>query len=169
MSTPKVLDLVRSCGECPHYHYYSGGSYECKLVGQIVRDKSDIAPFCPLAEYPSKKLADLSFTLEKMQANDTTSFLVKLFMHIASRLKLSVSADYMKLDIPYGNDQVITLRPDAIRGVKVLFGLEVEFVGDDNKKTFVLHLDIKDPVLIEKEYYLKTGEGPFEINHQLTS
>ena len=49
---PKILKLIHKCKDCPHWHYYSGGAYECREAERlpIHPDKGNEAPptWCPL-------------------------------------------------------------------------------------------------------------------------
>lgn len=54
---PKILKLIHKCKDCPHWHYYSGGAYECREAERlpIHPDKGNEAPptWCPLPNYPT--------------------------------------------------------------------------------------------------------------------
>lgn len=92
MPTPKVVQLVTSCGGCPNKGYYSGGASQCKLTEEIIQDMSSIAPFCPLADFPSKKLADMEATIGLLRDPNKRSLSMAILAYVAARLKTTVSA-----------------------------------------------------------------------------
>jgi len=57
MSSARIVGRVRSCGECPKRAYWSGGKYECSVIGQPLTDTSGIPAFCPLPLDPSALMA----------------------------------------------------------------------------------------------------------------
>ncbi len=51
MAVKVIQKFVRSCSECPHFQYYSGGMYECDLTDErMKKDEAEerIADKCPL-------------------------------------------------------------------------------------------------------------------------
>lgn len=92
MPTPKIVQLVTSCGGCPNKGYYSGGASQCKLTDEIIQDMSSVAPFCPLADYPSKKLADMEATINLLREPNKRSLSMAILSYVAAKLKTTVSA-----------------------------------------------------------------------------
>ena len=160
--------MVRCCGECPNYQYYSGGSHICTLVDQFVRNKEQIAPFCPLSDYPSKIIADLSETVRLAQGAQKINFSAVMMSYIASYLKLNVEASGRGIVIPFGDDKEVTLDFSWITEVSVDRGFIVKF--SDNGKAFELIIDTQNPVLKEEtESPEGYEEGTLFIEHQLSS
>ncbi len=58
MARPKVITkLIRTCRECPHGSYYSGGAYECEAANNKRfpdREAGEkVQPWCPLDDAPA--------------------------------------------------------------------------------------------------------------------
>lgn len=88
---PRIQKLVNSCGECPHYSYYSGGVHTCSLVDQFVRDKSVIAPFCPLAVYPSQAISDMMALIDAYKGKAQKDHVIALFACICSKFSFQMT------------------------------------------------------------------------------
>ncbi len=54
MSDVRILALVKTCRECPHRTYSSGGRYECREIRRPLDEQEarGIPWFCPLPRYP---------------------------------------------------------------------------------------------------------------------
>lgn len=90
----RILALVNSCGECGNRQYYSGGVYNCKLVDEQIRDDKRVAPFCPLAHYPSDEISSLEATVQGLQKEKSGHGLhYELFSFIAAKLKTRLSSN----------------------------------------------------------------------------
>lgn len=54
---PKVITkLIRTCSDCPHSRYNSGGANICHATGKSFPDREDrkmIQPWCPLDDAPA--------------------------------------------------------------------------------------------------------------------
>jgi hypothetical protein len=51
MSVRIIQTFVRTCNDCPHNHYYSGGMYQCSLTDERMspeRKKDRVGDLCPL-------------------------------------------------------------------------------------------------------------------------
>lgn len=140
---PKILKIVDSCGGCPQYCYYSGGQYECKLVGEIVPDKTVIASFCPLTEFPSRMLADMDATIRRLREPNKYGLVLALLSHIATKLKTNVSAHGV-ITITLKDGTSVYLRHDAITETLPQEGTVI-FWGNDRK--YKLHPDAVPPQL----------------------
>ncbi|HVM58800.1 MAG TPA: hypothetical protein VMT80_00485 [Candidatus Paceibacterota bacterium] len=149
--TLKVLGTVASCGECPNYGYYSGNAHECKLVEHVVVDKNRIAPFCPLADFPSKLLADMDATIRGLREPYTFAFPITLLTHVATRLKVPIHENGRGLTIPFkdgGGEREVYLSADYITGLVLTPGFEIEFMAKGDKR-FKLLPDTHPPQLCE--------------------
>lgn len=149
MAVPKVLGNVTSCGRCPNYLYYSGGVYRCSLVDEAVLDKSIIAPFCPLPDYPSRTIAEMQTTILGLREPLKYGFGLALMTHIATKLKLNLSVSGSGIAIPFkdmNGDRQVYLMIDYIREVTVR-PFEVAFQSGDG--IFKLSPDTNPPLLYE--------------------
>jgi hypothetical protein len=90
---------VNSCSECPHYKYYSSGHFKCLAVDQIVQDKTEIAPFCPLSHYPAQIIANMETTIIGLRGGRRWSVNFALLTHIATRLKVDVHSSGRHIEI----------------------------------------------------------------------
>ena len=110
MSTPKVVQLVTSCGGCPNKGYYSGAASQCKLTDEIIQDMASIAPFCPLADFPSKKLADQEMTIRLLREPHKYTLASAILSHVATKLKVEVSASgHVELKLKKGESVYLML------------------------------------------------------------
>jgi len=85
--TVKVLGLVRSCKVCPNHGYYSGGKSECRLVNEIVEDPGIVAPFCPLADFPSAKLSAMDATIRGLREPNQYGLSYMILSYLATQLR----------------------------------------------------------------------------------
>jgi hypothetical protein len=146
---PKVLGQVTSCGECPNYSYYSGGVHRCSLVEEAVLDKTIVAPFCPLPDYPSRTIAQMHITILGLREPLKYGFGLALMTHIAAKLKLDLHANGLGLTIPFkdmGKDREVYLGVDYIRDIEVR-PFEITFTS--GKSIFKLSPDSDPPLLRE--------------------
>ncbi len=136
---PKILALISSCGACPNYRYDSGGAYNCDLVGQTVRDKNRIAPFCPLADFPSRIIADLEVTADSLRRPNDHTFHWALMSFIADKLKAVLRSDgrYITLLPKKEGAQPILLLIDHITGVD-MDKYHVTFLYESTRYAIVL-------------------------------
>ena len=49
----KCLQIIHSCEGCPKRQYFSGGAYECAMVGAKLQKDVRIPAWCPLPEHPA--------------------------------------------------------------------------------------------------------------------
>lgn len=144
ISVPKILKIIDSCGGCPQYGYYSGGQSECKLVGEIVTDKTVIAAFCPLTEFPSRMLANMDETIRLLREPNKYGIVVAVLSHISTKLKKD-SDKNGGITIELKNGQApVYLRHDGITNV-VPFQGAVFFVDGEYK--YKLYPDTLPPQL----------------------
>ena len=122
----KILDRITSCGECPHYVYYSGGVHNCRLVDEVVRDKSRVAPFCPLADYPSRVIADMETTITGLREPLTYGFGLALLTYVAAKLKVNVHTRGSSLVVPLKDGRKVGLGLDYITAIRV-YPFEISF------------------------------------------
>jgi len=145
----KVLGTVDSCGECPNYGYYSGGVHRCGLVDEAVLDKTTVAPFCPLPDYPSRIIAQMQTTILGLREPNKYGLGFALLTHIATKLKLDLHANGSGLTISFkdmGKDRKVYLGLDYIRGIEVR-PFEITFTSESG--TFKLSPDTNPPLLRE--------------------
>jgi hypothetical protein len=87
-----MTKLVNSCGECPNYQYYSGGTHVCTFVDLVVTDKTQVSKFCPLPQYPAQVIADLHNSLREYQTEEEKLGLRQVVLRqIAAGFKTVVS------------------------------------------------------------------------------
>lgn len=87
----KILGVVTSCGKCPNRQYYSGGSYECSVVQQVLTDANSIPGWCPLADHPSVIVAPIEKSLSN--AKQVIAFLQQEIANGASVSRISQLVD----------------------------------------------------------------------------
>lgn len=152
----KMLKLIASCGECPNYGYYSGGTHECRVVNEVVPDKTVIASFCPLPDFPSRQLAAQESTIRLLREPNTYGLVLAVFSHIATKLKTTVN-DNGTVAVPLKDGTVLYVHWQCVTELSLSPGTEVHFVSD--KKKYKLHPDAHPPVLYE-EVTVEGHEGP---------
>ena len=109
MTVPKILGLVRRCGECPRYRYYSGGAHTCTEADQIVDDPDRIAPFCPLADFPSRVIKEMQITVTGLQQAVDYSFAFAMLTFVAAKLKRNLNVNGSAIRIPLRDGDQVTL------------------------------------------------------------
>ncbi len=102
---------IRSCNECSHRH-----GRTCGQVEQEILDPTTIPPFCPLATYPARTLADLERTITLLRENaDSKSSLTipqYVLFNIANKLRLLIGPRG-EVSIPIkGWKELLLLLPD---------------------------------------------------------
>ncbi|MEK7068600.1 MAG: hypothetical protein AAB964_02185 [Patescibacteria group bacterium] len=145
---PKIVKIVNSCSECPNYGYLSGGRHECRLVGHMVLDNAVVAPFCPLADYPSQMIANMQTTILGLRKPLEYGFGLALLTHVAAKLKLNLRTNRSGIMIPFNKDCEVYLGLDYIRGIEVN-PFEITFVGSRGS-LFKLSPDADPPLLRER-------------------
>lgn len=139
---PKFLGLIKSCGECPHYGYESGGQHGCKEVDQIVYDKTKIASFCPLPTYPDQIIADLDRTVRVTRDARPYNFSYIVIEHIARRFDTVMTRRGTVFTLKDGS--TVSLEYDYITKIE-LQGTEIHFICSGD--TYKAVPDIKKPAL----------------------
>jgi hypothetical protein len=93
MSAPRILDLIKNCGESPNRVYYSGGVYNCSLVGESV-GKDGIPSFCPLSTFPSQEIANLERTVQALRKSDSSPKTISevIILFLSNKLNLLINA-----------------------------------------------------------------------------
>lgn len=150
MPAPKIVDLVSSCGKCPNYQYYSGGVHKCKPADEIVLDKDEIAPFCPLPNYPSHQIASMQRTILDLREPNKAVFVLALLSHIATKLKLNLEPHGGGIVIPFKDgdkDREVYLSFEYITEVAVS---PFSVIFQSGGKKFKLSPDFKPPTLDEE-------------------
>lgn len=127
--TQKILTLVSSCEQCPRYKYGTGGGYECREVGEIVRDKGELAPFCPLPDYPSAVIAKMDTTIRTLREPNKYGLVVAILSHLATKLKVNLDTHGMNIPTKDGD---IYLFHEAITDIS-LQDSSVYFISGDRK------------------------------------
>lgn len=141
---PKMLQLVQKCGDCPHYEYYSGGQYKCRLTGEVVRDKTVIAPFCPLTGYPSRMLARMEATIQVLRDSRKYGLAIAVLSHIATKLDTMLGPDGV-VAIALKNGETVYLAPDHITEMAMQPFCSIQFLS--GKKVYMLCPDTVPPQL----------------------
>jgi len=148
MPTPKVVQLVHKCNECPHKHYDSGGTYRCELACQAILDVTRIAPFCPLADYPSATIARMDQTIRMLREPYQYALVHAVFSHIATKLKTTLMEKSMSIKMPLRDrEDPLYLRLDHVQSISMSPGAEILFIDGDS--TFKLFPDTSPPALYE--------------------
>lgn len=142
----KILDLVASCGKCPNYGYYSGGVHECRMTNQIVHRPGEIAPFCPLPDFPSAVIAGLDMTIKRLMEPYSLTLPCALLSHVSAKLGLAFDSRGSTVMIPLEGGEQIPVTFDSIVEVKMGFGAEIHFLGN-NREKYVLYPDATPPAL----------------------
>lgn len=142
--SPKILQIVNSCGICLNYRYYSGGKYVCTGVHEIVEDKSLIAPFCPLVDFPSRIIANMERTIQTLREPNKYGMVLAILSHVATKLK--VNMDAYGMSIPIKDNDSIYLKHDAITEITT-FPYALYFIFGE--KNFKLIPDGDKPHLYE--------------------
>lgn len=141
----KILKIVDSCGGCPNYGYDSGGRHKCKLVDEIVPDKTEVASFCPLTEFPSRMLANMNETIRLLREPNKYGIVLAVLSHISTKLKKDADRNG-GITIELKNNQApVYLRHDGITSV-VPFQGAVFFVDGEHK--YKLYPDTLPPQLL---------------------
>src|SRR3569832_622543 len=144
---PKVLGQVTCCGVCLFFVFFCGGVHRCRLVDVAVLDKSIVAPFCPLPDYPSRIIAQMQTTILGLREPLKHGFGLALITQVATRLKLNLHANGTGITIPFkdmGKDRKVYLGLDYIREIDVR-PFEITFVGGES--IFKLSPDSNPPLL----------------------
>ncbi len=148
MPEKRILQLVGSCGECPRYQYYSGGTSKCIEVDQIVRDKHVVAPFCPLAPYPADIIADQAETIRVMREGNDTLFVFLLLERIGKKLNAIRKDGTMVLEIPLkeeGKTVCLDLHYVDEERSRLFPRPEIRFKYQDS--WYILDIEAKPPIL----------------------
>lgn len=140
----KILALVTACKSCPNYHYDSGGRYKCGLADEHIIDANRVASFCPLADFPSRTIAQLERTVFALQNPGQYGFEYMLLAHCATKLRALFSSDGSSLQIPLRDETFVSLRFDHITKVET-YPATLYFNHDDSQ--YKLHPDTDPPKL----------------------
>lgn len=116
-------------------------------MDEIVADKTIIAPFCPLAEFPSRVLANMDETIRLLREPNKYGLVLALLSHIATKLKTEVSTHGV-ITIVLKEGTSVYLRNDAIAEVLPQEAGMVIFW--DNEQKYKLHPDASPPQLYRK-------------------
>lgn len=145
VSVPKILQIINSCGGCPHSGYGSGGRDDCHLVNEVIPDKAAIAPFCPLTEFPSSMIANMGETIRLLREPNKYGIVLAILSHIATKLKKGVGRNGgITIELKGNRKATVYLRHDGITSV-VPFQGAVFFVDGEFK--YKLYPDTLPPQL----------------------
>lgn len=145
MSAPKIVGMTKSCGDCPNRQ-----ATRCLLVDGEILDRDIVAPFCPLPDYPARRIADQQATIMHMRDPHKWGVNLAVITHIAAKLGRNVNANRVTtVTIPYrrGKDEfeLLLLDFEYITGVDVFGGFGIMFrYGED---IFKLNADSTPPAL----------------------
>ncbi|MDB5188190.1 MAG: hypothetical protein JWO50_710 [Candidatus Kaiserbacteria bacterium] len=147
MSTPKIVGLVSACKDCTNYTYYSGGVYVCRIVDQAVIEKDEVAPFCPLTDFPSRTIANMGMTILGLRKTNDYSMGFALLSYVATRFKVSVEANGTGVVLAVDDGRKICLSLHYVEKVN-LDPAEIRFKSGDD--VFRACLDGKKPTLLKR-------------------
>ena len=154
MGVPKIVALTQSCKQCPNYSYFSGGQSICSLANQIVLEPSEIAPFCPLADYPSEIIASLQKTMNYHRHGYRHTLKSLVMTHIAAKLNCAVDPTGRHIKIPLReSSEVVVFTIDLV--TQLSFDV-IAFMDTDDKR-YILYVDGDKPILRRK-----VGEDQWE-------
>lgn len=143
----KILALVPSCAVCPNRHYYSGGKYECTLVGETIVNESGVAPFCPLADFPASTIANMQATISELREPYRHSLTITILSHVAAKLGVNLRAD-SNVAIPLKDGNVVFLHYDSIKKIDAAHHRpEIQFVHDG--KNYTLRVSEKPELFVQ--------------------
>lgn len=144
MSVPKIIGMTKSCGSCPNRQ-----ATHCLLVGGEILDKDIIAPFCPLSDYPARRIADQQAMILSLRDPHKWGVNLALMTHVAAKLGQNVNANRMTtVTIPYkrGTEEFeLLLDFEYITAIDVLGGFGIVFRYRED--TFKLNADSTPPTL----------------------
>lgn len=136
---PKIAVMTSSCEKCPKSRYNTQGIYECAVVGQNILDPKQIAPFCPLPDYPAATIAGMEQTIVRQREPHRYGLLLAVLNHIAAKLKTNLSADGggIKISCKYGGqDREVRFDVRCVTAFDV-HGHGISFIdGDDTYRIF---------------------------------
>jgi hypothetical protein len=124
--------------------------HQCRIVEEIVRDKTIIASFCPLADYPSSTISSMQTTVDVLREPIIYGFGVALLSHVGTKLKRNLHANALGLTVVYkylSKEHELYLSLDTIRGIDMR-PFEISFVNDD--RLYKLAPDASPPLLRER-------------------
>lgn len=101
--TVKITATTQSCDKCPYKRYRTAGRYECSKVEQDILDLTQIAPFCPLGDFPARIIAGMEQTIVRLREPYSHSLLLANLNHVATKLNLDLKPDGGGIDIPCQN------------------------------------------------------------------
>jgi hypothetical protein len=142
----KIVGLARSCGGCPNKRYSSGGRSECAVTGLIIPDLEKVASFCPLVDFPSRKLSEMENTIMWLQQPNKYSLILAICAHIAIKLKTTMD-ERGQICLTLKDGGAVILHPEYISEVALLPGA-VLFLSDGKK--YKLHPDGETPTLYQE-------------------
>ncbi|MDB5264555.1 MAG: hypothetical protein JWN64_126 [Parcubacteria group bacterium] len=118
-------------------------------MDEVVLDKTIVAPFCPLTDYPSHVIAGMQKTILDLREPNKPVFVLTLLSHVATKLNLNLEANGRGIVIPFKDrdeDRRVYMAFDYITEI-TLSPFMVAFIYGD--KRFKLFPDYEPPVLEE--------------------
>lgn len=161
MGTPKILQRVSKCGECPHYVYYSGGTHKCSETDEIVHNEDEIAPFCPLTDYPSRTIAEMETTITALRTPYKHGVELALLSHIATKLKTKLNARGSSILIQLKDGKAVGFDLNYINSISIN-PFELRFTY--REETYLFLPDADPPKLYRKQ---QATEDFGELWHEL--
>lgn len=161
----KILGMTDSCKECANRAYYSGRMHVCRLVDEVIHaaHEHEVAPFCPLPDYPSKTIAGQQATIFGLREPHAGSLGLMLLTHIATKLNLALEPSACGVTIPFKD---MKKDREAYLGLEYISEIApwhyaITFRWGD--RIFRLHPDADPPVLEEA----RDAHGELWVRHEL--
>jgi len=137
VNMPRILELILSCGGCPHYQYATSGRYDCRLVNQGVNDKTIVAPFCPLPIYPADVIASMETTIDRLFEPYKFTLPLSVIEHVARKIKVAIVPNGRGLVLKLADETEVYLDFEYIIKLEIKQGAEIHFkAGDDTYRLF---------------------------------
>ena len=161
----RITGMTRSCRECANRAHYSGGAHVCRLVDEIIHPQyeHEVAPFCPLPEYPSRAIAGMQATIRAMQSAQERDLGLALLAHIAAKLKLALDPGARGIAIPFKDKKEDCEAYLGLEYVTEIAPWHYAITFRSGDRIFRLHPD-SDPPLLEEA---RDAHGELWTHHSL--
>jgi hypothetical protein len=100
---------ICSCKQCIHL-----GVDWCKLNGEKIPNQREIPVWCPLADPPSRLIADMETTIRSLRERDTLPFSIGVLSLIATRLGTNIRSDMRGINLELEEGEVVMLEFDSL-------------------------------------------------------
>ena len=114
------------------------------MVGQVIPDKSVIAAFCPLADFPSKLLASQDATIRTLREPNKYAMVHALMSHLATKLNVLLD-ERLGVTLTLKDGETVRLHPECVTFTEVMPGAVIHFVCEGVK--YKLFPDPRPPSL----------------------